>query len=79
MFLDSNVGIEEHIQNVLHKVSKRIGLLRKLQKILSRPPLKELQNCNQKLFLRPPKNKRKHNQHFELLFFMINLHFGPSN
>ena len=25
------------------------------------------------------KNRRKHNQHFELLFFMINLHFKTSD
>ena len=26
----------------------------------------------------PPQKKRKHNQHFKLLFFKINLHFGTS-
>ena len=25
------------------------------------------------------KNRRKHNQHFELLYFIINIHFGASN
>ena len=39
MFLDSKLDFKEHIQNVLNKVSKTIGLLRKLQKILPRPPL----------------------------------------
>ena len=39
MFLDSKLNFKEHIQNVLNKVSKTIGLLRKLQKILPRPPL----------------------------------------
>ena len=38
-FLDSKLDFKEHIQNVLNKVSKTIGLLRKLQKILPRPPL----------------------------------------
>ena len=39
MFLDSKLDFKEHIQNVLSKVSKTIGLLRKLQKILPKPPL----------------------------------------
>ena len=37
--MDSKLDFTEHIQNVLNKVSKAIGLLRKLQKILPRPPL----------------------------------------
>ena len=39
MFLDTKLNFKENIQNVLSKVSKTIGLLRKLQKILPRPPL----------------------------------------
>ena len=39
MILDPKLDFKEHIQNVLSKVSKTIGLLRKLQKILPRPPL----------------------------------------
>ena len=39
MFLDSKLDFKEHIQNVFNKVSETIGLLRKLQKILPRPPL----------------------------------------
>ena len=39
MFLDSKLDFKEHAQNVLNKVSKTIGLLRKLQKILPRLPL----------------------------------------
>ena len=39
MFLDSKLGFKENLQNVLNKVSKTIGLLRKLQKILPIPPL----------------------------------------
>ena len=38
-FLDSELDFKEHIQNVLKKVSKTIGLLLKLQRILPRPPL----------------------------------------
>ena len=38
MFLDSKLDFKEHIQNVLNKVSKILGLLRKLQQILPRPP-----------------------------------------
>ena len=39
LFLDSKLDFKEHIQNVLAKVSKTIGLLRKLQKSLPRSPL----------------------------------------
>ena len=39
MFLDSKLDFKERTQNVLNKVSKTIGLLRKLQKILPKPPL----------------------------------------
>ena len=39
MFLDSILDFKEHIKNVLNKVSKTIGFLRKLQKILPRPSL----------------------------------------
>ena len=39
MFLDSKLDFKEHIQNVSNKVSKTIEFLRKLQKILPRPPL----------------------------------------
>ena len=39
MFLDSKLDFKEHMQNVLNKVSKTIGLLHKLQKFLPRPPL----------------------------------------
>ena len=37
MFLDSKLDFKEHINNVLNKVSKTIGLLRNLQKLLPRP------------------------------------------
>ena len=39
MFLDLKLDFKGHIQNVFNKVSKTIGLLRNLQKILPRPPL----------------------------------------
>ena len=39
MFLDSKLHFKEHIQNVFNRVTKTIGFLRKLQKILPRPPL----------------------------------------
>ena len=39
MFQDSKLDFKEYTQNVLNKVSKTIGLLHKLQKILPRPPL----------------------------------------
>ena len=41
--------------------------------------LKELKNCNHKLILCPPQNRRKHNQHFIVLFFITNLHFVKSD
>ena len=37
MFLDSKLDFKEHIENVFNKVSKAIGLLQKLQRILPRP------------------------------------------
>ena len=40
MFLHSKVDFKEHIQNVINKISKTIGLPSKLPKILPRPPLK---------------------------------------
>ena len=49
MFLDPKLNFKEHIQNVLNKVSKTIGLLRKLQKILPKPPLITIR----KSFIRP--------------------------
>ena len=39
MFLESKLDFREHTQNVLNRISKTIGLLRKLQKILPKPPL----------------------------------------
>ena len=39
MFLDSKLDFKNYIQSVFNKVSKTIGLLRKLQRILPRPPL----------------------------------------
>ena len=49
MFLNSKLDFKEHIQNVLNKVSKTIGLLRKLQKVLPGPPLITIY----KSFIRP--------------------------
>ena len=39
MFLDSKLDFQEHLKDKLSKISKTIGLLRKLQKILTRAPL----------------------------------------
>ena len=39
MFLDLKLDFKEHIQNEFNRISKTIGLLRKLQKTLPRPPL----------------------------------------
>ena len=49
IFLDSKLNFKEHMQKVLNKVSKTIGLLGKRQKILPRPPLTTIY----KLFIRP--------------------------
>ena len=49
MFLDSKLDFKKHMQNVLNNVSKTIGLLRKLQKILPRPLLITIY----KSFIRP--------------------------
>ena len=49
MFLDSKLNFKEHVQNVLNKVSKTVGLLRKLEKIFPRPPLITIY----KSFIRP--------------------------
>ena len=40
---------------------------------------KELRNYKPKLFFVCHKNRQKHNQHFKLIFFTINLHFVTSN
>ena len=39
MILDTNLDFQEHLKDKLSRNSKTTGLLRKLQKILTRPPL----------------------------------------
>ena len=39
MILDTKLDFQEHLKDNLSKISKTIGLLRKLQKILTRAPL----------------------------------------
>ena len=39
MILGSKLNFQEHLKNILNKVNKTIGLLRKLQNILPRGPL----------------------------------------
>ena len=39
MILDTKLEFQEHLKDKLSKISKKIGLLRKLQKILTRTPL----------------------------------------
>ena len=39
MILDTKLNFQEHLNDKLSKISKTIGLLRKLQNILTRPPL----------------------------------------
>ena len=49
MILDNKLNFQEHLQNILKKVNKTIGLLRKLQNILLREPLLTIY----KSFVRP--------------------------
>ena len=49
MILDTKLDFQEHLKDKLSKISKTIGLLRKLQKILTRPPLLTIY----KSFIRP--------------------------
>ena len=49
MILDTKLDFQEHLKGKLIKISKKIGLLRKLQKILTRAPLLTIYNS----FIRP--------------------------
>ena len=49
MFLDFKLNFQEHFENMLNKVNKTIGLLRKLQNTLPRPSLLTIY----KSFIRP--------------------------
>ena len=49
MILDTKLDFQEHLKDKLSKISKTIGLLRKLQKILTRLPLLTIY----KSFIRP--------------------------
>ena len=49
MILDSKLDFQGHFKDKLSKISKAIGLLKKLQKILTRPPLLTIY----KSFIRP--------------------------
>ena len=49
MILDTKLDFQEHRKDKLSKTSRAIGLLRKLKKILTRPPLLTIY----KSFIRP--------------------------
>ena len=49
MTLDTKLDFQEHLKDKLSNISKTIGLLRKLQKTLTRAPLLAIF----KLFIRP--------------------------
>ena len=49
LLLDNKLNFQEHLKNILNKVNKTIGLLRKPQNILPREPLLTIY----KLFVRP--------------------------
>ena len=55
MILDTKLNFQEHLTCKLSKISKTIGLFRKLNKILTRPPLLELY----KPFIRPHRDHGK--------------------
>ena len=40
MFIDSNLNFSEYLKTIFQKANKTIGLLRKLQLLLPRAPLK---------------------------------------
>ena len=47
--MDNRLEFDEHVTHVSNKISKMIGLLRKLQNILPRPALLTIYKC----FIRP--------------------------
>ena len=49
MHLDTKLNFQEHFENIMSKVDKTIGLLRKLQAVLPRPSLITIYNA----FIRP--------------------------
>ena len=49
MHLDTKLNFQEHLDNIMSKVEKSIGLLRKLQAVLPRPSLVTIY----KAFIRP--------------------------
>ena len=49
MSLDQKLNFEEHLENILNKVNKGIGILRKLRNVLQRPLLLTIY----KSFIRP--------------------------
>ena len=49
LILDNKLNFQDHLKNILNKVNKIIGLLRKLQNILPSEPLVTIY----KLFVRP--------------------------
>ena len=58
MILDTKLDFQKHLKDKFSKVSKTIGLLRKLQKILTRPPLLTIY----KSFIRP------HLNYFDIIY-----------
>ena len=42
MLLDSKLDFDEHIKGVFDKTSKSIGLIRKIENFLPRPPLLQI-------------------------------------
>ena len=66
LILDNKLNFQEHLKNILNKVNKTIGLLRKLQSILPREPLLTIY----KSFVRPHLDYRDviYDQHYNNSF-----------
>ena len=57
----------------------RFALLKHVLRVYCNVSLNKIRNYNHELFCVRFKNRRKHSQHFKLLLFKMNLHFGASN
>ena len=66
MILDTRLDFQEHLKGKLNKISKTIRLLKKLQKILTRPPLLTIyKSCiKPHLYYSMPTSYTEHNTSF---------------
>ena len=68
MVLDTKLNFQEHLQNILNKVNKTIGLLWKLQNILPRGPLLRIY----KSLIRP------HLDYRDVIYYQYDQHYNNS-